>query len=139
MEETCRHVRYLTFQEVKDINEETIVQEGGFAAGAGKLFNPNSLHYVIVAVQSKLFGMDLYPSMHLKAALYAHHIITRHIFIDGNKRTGLKAAFFFLRINDFHQFQAIAVNELVAIAIGIAEGKIDLSEITSWLEKKFAK
>jgi death-on-curing protein len=137
MEKARQHVRYLTFQELKDINEKTVLEEGGFADGAGRLANPNSLHYVVEAAQSRVFGVDLYPSIYLKAACYLYNIITRHVFIDGNKRTGLKAAFFFLGTNGYHEYKTISTNELVKFALNIARGKIDLRQTAKWLEERY--
>lgn len=137
MEEAGRYVRCLTLQELTSINENTILKEGGFKKGAGKLANPESMDYLLEAISSSVFGVDLYPSMYLKAASYAYNIITRHIFIDGNKRTGLKAAFFFLRANGYYQFKSIETDELVQLALTIARGEVSLDQTAKWLEERF--
>lgn len=136
MENTSQNVRYLDFQKIVEINREIILQTGGFVAGAGKLSNPNSLNYLVEIVQAELDDKELYPSLHEKAAIYAYNIITRHIFLDGNKRTGMVCAFFFLLINGAVISKSISENELVEIALGIENGTINIHKVTSWFQER---
>ena len=137
MENTSQNVRYLDFQKIVEINREIILQTEGFVAGAGELINPNSLNYLVEIVQAELDDKELYPSLHEKAAIYAYNIITRHVFLDGNKRTGTVCAFFFLRINGVVISESISGNEIVKLAIGIENRTIDIPKVTSWLKERF--
>lgn len=63
-----------------------------------------------------------------------HSIVTFHPFIDGNKRTALLSAFFFLL---FHGYGLdIVREEVIQVLIDIAKGKLDdIETISEWLEK----
>ena len=67
--------------------------------GDYQLLNENQLHYLAEAVSGKYGDTELYPTLPQKAAVYAHHIITGHIFLDGNKRVGMHCAILFLEFN----------------------------------------
>lgn len=129
-------IRYLRLEEIADVNRKFILQTGGFLAGAGRLINPNSLKYLIEIVQAKLGGEEVYPSLAEKAALYAFQIIRRHVFFDGNKRTGLACVFMFLRLNGCNLSESISENEIVDLALGVANREIDLPELTVWIQQR---
>ena len=83
------------------------------------------------------FGKDLYPTVFIKAAVYARNIITSHPFFDGNKRTGITCASVFLENNGF-TFVA-REGELEDSAVHIATTKPSLEDITAWLKKHSKK
>lgn len=129
MEEAIGTLRYLPLEEVLGINRRAITETGGLASEQGALLNLNSLEYLIDIVRDD----DYFPSIFDKAAAYAFNIITRHIFLDGNKRTGLICAFHFLRTNG-RLFRSLpSDDEIVDVGIKIAEGKMDIERIASWL------
>lgn len=65
------------------------------------------------------------------AAAYLFHITNNHPFIDGNKRTGVQAAYVFLRLNDF---EIIATNEEIEkLSRGVAEGRLDKKAVAQFL------
>ncbi|MBL7075123.1 type II toxin-antitoxin system death-on-curing family toxin [candidate division KSB1 bacterium] len=136
MGKTGQIVKYLSFQEIVERNRRIVLETGGFVEGAGKLSNPNSLEYLVNIVQEKINDKELYPSLVEKAAVYVFNIITRHIFIDGNKRTGMICAFWFLRLNGCIVSESISENEIVKIALDIANRTIDLPEIIIWLQER---
>jgi len=59
----------------------------------------DNLDYLLDAIQAKMFGNEMYPTISDKAGLYMFNIISNHIFQDGNKRTGLESALSFLELN----------------------------------------
>lgn len=128
-----RNVRYLTYQEIIDVNREIISQTGGFVASAGEVRNANSLSYLVEIVQTKFGEKELYPSLTQKAAVYAFDIITRSIFHDGNKRTGMACAFLFLRLNGCILSESIPEDEIIELALQIANGEADIAEVASWI------
>ncbi|HLC06877.1 MAG TPA: type II toxin-antitoxin system death-on-curing family toxin, partial [Candidatus Babeliales bacterium] len=71
------------------------------------------------------------------AAAYAYAITKNHPFLDGNKRTGIASALFFLKLND------ISVNstmdELFNLTIAIAVSKKTETDIASFFEQKSVK
>ena len=91
MENPRQHIRYLTIVEILEVAERHVSDY--------QLLNENQLHYLVEAVEGKFGDTELYPTLSQKAAVYAHHIITGHIFLDGNKRTGLHCAVLFLEFN----------------------------------------
>ena len=81
MENAGETVKYLTISEILRVAEKHV---GGY-----QLLNENQLHYLVEIVGAKLDDTELFPTLLQKAAVYAHHIITGHLFSDGNKRVGL--------------------------------------------------
>ena len=69
--------------------------------------------------------------LHELAAKYAHGLITRHPFVDGNKRIALIAAAVFLRINGL----ALNASEIDAAITfkALASGGLAEAELTAWL------
>ena len=82
--------------------------------------------------RQQAFGQELYPTVFLKAALYARNIITAHPFVDGNKRTGMSSAFVFLENNDFES--TAKEGEIEKFALKIATEKLQLGTIASWFK-----
>ena len=76
MENTRQLIRYLTIGDILFIAEDHV---GGY-----QLLNENQLHYLVEAVGGRFGDTEMYPTLFQKAAVYAHHIITGHIFLDGN-------------------------------------------------------
>lgn len=74
------------------------------------------------------------PTVFELAASYAAGIIQNHPFADGNKRTGLLAAFVFLYLNGFH-LQAPEA-EAVVMTLGLAAGTVDEGSYAQWLEDR---
>lgn len=62
---------------------------------------PQGLDIVVEQPKQILFGHELYPTIWLKAAFILQKITKKHIFIDGNKRTALVSATYFLRKNNY--------------------------------------
>lgn len=108
------------------------------------------LDYLLEAVQSKLFGEEMYPTISDKAGLYMFNIISNHIFQDGNKRTGLEAAIRFLSNNQcdlINELPRIIVNGksipkkgnssdeiLLEFTLEVASGKLTLKETQYWFQ-----
>lgn len=77
-------------------------------------------------------GEDLYESIFDKAAALGYSLTRNHPFVDGNKRTGLAAMAVFLEINGFRI--SASNDEAYDVAIGVAEGTVDRSELSNWLK-----
>jgi death-on-curing protein len=71
------------------------------------------------------------------AAAYAFGIARNHPFVDGNKRTGLLAAYVFLRINGRHLIadEASAASNMLALAAG----EMTEADFADWLRKNARK
>ena len=87
---------------------------------------------MIEAVQATVFGQELYPSIHDKAAVYMHSIISNHVFQDGNKRTGLEAALLFLELNNHRINPNLNNDALYDFTMQVADGSLSLDEVREW-------
>ena len=92
---------FLKKQDIFYINYRSVKAHGGNYSPPNNLLHEENLDYVLEAVQSEMFGQVLYPTIADKAAVYCYNIICNHIFLDGNKRTGLEAALSFLKLNNY--------------------------------------
>lgn len=143
---------YLLHDDLILINQMTVEAHGGNFIPPENLLNPSSLSYVLEAVQAEIFGHRLHQTTAGIAAVYLHHIISGHIFQDGNKRTGLEAALLFLRLND-HKLQpgVLLLDEgdlarripaqgdtpnqiLFEFVMEVASGKHELEVVKAWFE-----
>jgi death-on-curing protein len=123
----------LTDAEIIEINRIMVSEFGGlpFAEETLNLHNPESLYYLVDAIQGSVFGQEIFPTIFAKAAAFPWHIITRHTFNDGNKRTGMEACRVFLELNGY----ALRMDEgVIGIALWIAQGKVTQEELVEWVE-----
>ncbi|MDD2903146.1 MAG: type II toxin-antitoxin system death-on-curing family toxin [Syntrophales bacterium] len=125
---------YLTKEEIISINKDMISSFGGiYYEGICNVKNDNSFQYLINAPAMEAFGVQRYPNIFNKAASYLFFIIKDHIFCDGNKRTGMMAAFTFLDINGVEISAKLNIRRIVNYAERIAGCKPNISNISSWL------
>lgn len=130
---------HLDVEQIVDANRRTIIRTGGFVAAAGRVLNRNSLEYLAYIVHARIDDQELYPSLADKAAVYAYHIITRHVFFDGNKRTGTTCAFWFLELNGCGICDSTTEDEIVELAVGIANGVLDLDDVALWIQDRLVQ
>ena len=71
------------------------------------------------------------PTLFELAAAYCAGIVRNHPFIDGNKRTGLMAAYAFLRLNGYRL--VASEPEVVVMIRDLAAGEIDEAELAAWI------
>ena len=105
---------------------------GGLFVEPNNLANLNALEYILDTIQFSIYGITIYPSLKEKAAAIAHHIISRHVFYDGNKRTGTHIAWEFLRANAREIFLDESIVELT---VAIAESKASQEVLLQWLHE----
>ena len=115
MESSGQSLRYLTIEEILKVAE--------WHVGNYQFMHENKLDYLVDAVGARSFGVELYPTLTLKAAVYAHHIITGHIFVDGNKRIGMTCALWFLVLNGCSRRPNID-DSIFDLGVKIADGTI---------------
>ena len=119
-------MKYLTIEDI------LIIAVGH--VGNYQLLHENQLHYVVEAVSAKFGDTELFPNVFQKAAVYAHHIITGHIFFDGNKRIGLTCALRFLELNGYSCRLNID-DSIIELGFKIADGTItDIEEIAARIQ-----
>jgi death on curing protein len=83
--------------------------------------------------QATMFGDDLYPTIHLKAAALMESLVCNHPLIDGNKRLAFAGMVVFYELNGWrlllpHQDAA------VDLVLGVAKGEVELHRIAATLE-----
>lgn len=126
MEYPRQSMRYLTIEDILIIAKEHVRDY--------QLLHENQLHYLVEVVGVKIGGIELYQTLPQKAAVYAHHIITGHIFLDGNKRIDLTCALQFLVLNDCILRPNIN-DTIIEIGLKIADGSMtDISVIADHIQ-----
>lgn len=130
MEDSSGEIAYPTVEQVCEVNRRMIEEFGGLFVPPNNLLNLNALEYILDVVRSSVF--DMYPTFKEKAAALAHHIISRHVFNDGNKRTGSHIAWEFLRANGVNLFLEPSIVELT---VAIAEKEAAQEQFLEWLHK----
>ena len=116
------------------INERTVAAHGGNFTPPSNILNEQPLDYVLEIVDSEMFGEPLYPEISDKAAVYMFNIISNHVFMDGNKRTGLESAFAFLKLNGFRMKKSLPLSVILDFTIKVASGESDLEECRDWFK-----
>lgn len=106
--------------------------------------DPGLIKSIVERPKLKLYnGYEPYNTVFKKAASLMEAIIRLHPFNDGNKRTGLLAAFVYLQAN--HHYLVIPMNA-VKFTVDIAKNKSQSEEeidklvdhIAQWLEQRCA-
>lgn len=101
--------------------------------GSHGVRDENRLLSVVKAPLQEAFGVEQYPSVFDKAAVYMRNIIADHPFVDGNKRTGVTVAGIFLQRN--RHYLTCSTKQLEDFAVKVAVDKLDVSQIASWLQR----
>lgn len=130
MEGFSRPVVYPTVETICDWNRRLILQSGGEFVPPDNLLNPSSLHYILEVIQAPIFGIEQYPTLKQKAAAIGAQIISRHVFFDGIKRTGVSAACSFLILNGPLVYPEPSIEDL---AVEIASGEAGYTDLLQWL------
>ena len=129
MENAGKTLRFLSIKTIHRVAKEQV--------GNYHLLNESQLLYLVEAVGAKMGDTELFPTLTNKAAAYAYHIISGHIFVDGNKRIGMTCALQFLKLNGCSLRRDIN-DSIVELGLKIADGTIDDIEVIanhlrSWL------
>ncbi|MDP2637015.1 MAG: type II toxin-antitoxin system death-on-curing family toxin [bacterium] len=121
-------MKYLSGEEILFVHS-AIIDESGGVHGVRDL---NLIMSLELLPRQSIGGQELYPSIFLKAAVYARNIMTSHPFIDGNKRTSLTAAIVFLERNNY-AFKG-KEGSVEDFALRIVKNRLSLETIARWLE-----
>jgi len=117
---------FLTLDEVLELHEDEIAHYGGDPG-----IRDAGLIASAVAMPQQSFGGEfLHEGLFEMAAAYAFHLAESQAFIDGNKRTGLAAAYAFLALNGYRLVEPDDRLYLAMLAIGSHElDKAGLAEV----------
>ena len=127
-------IKYLNKAQLIAINEYAVKMVGGKTYG---VLSEVSLEMIIEQPQQIVFGQELYPSIWLKAAFILQKIAKKHAFKDGNKRTAIQAALFFLNINGYEIIDDDLINNSEEFIISVTnspDSEEIMLEIAKWLE-----
>lgn len=118
-------VRYLTVSDLYNIN---------FTVMDGDTF-VRDIHLLESAVKRPslvLFGQAQFPTLTDKAAALFHSLAYHHLFVDGNKRTAVRALAYFLELNGVRPTWQPPQAELFALEV--AQDLHTLTAIGAWIE-----
>ncbi|MEU6108356.1 Fic family protein [Streptomyces albidoflavus] len=88
--------------------------------------------------RTNVFGAELYPTLHDKAAALLHALARNHALIDGNKRTAWLAMRFFLRVNGLPAGHPVPpVEEAGPFVEAVAQDHCDVPVIAKRLTEWF--
>ena len=76
-------------------------------------------------------GIELYPSIHAKAAQLCFGLVKNHPMIDGNKRLGVHVMLVFLALNGYEL--TYTQQELSDMILALASGEIGTEAIMQWI------
>lgn len=78
-------------------------------------------------------GIDLYPTLMMKAARLGYSLINNHPFIDGNKRIGIHAMLTFLALNGVEII--CSQNDLIRVGLSLADSTMSFEKLFEWLSE----
>jgi death on curing protein len=109
---------------------------GGQFVPPHNLRNADALHYLMGTIVGQAFGILQYNTLIQKAAAFPFHIITRHIFWDGTKRTGFHMAWEFLKSNGV---LLLLDDSVLTFGVAVADNSADYQEVVNWLDAHLVK
>src|SRR3989344_526580 len=123
----------LTAEEILVIHSEIIDETGGMHS----VRDIGLLMSIAEKPKSRFGGKELYEGVFQKAAIFLGSLVQYHVFIDGNKRTGVVSTARFLFTN---KYEMIATNkELENFVMKVAVDKLDIDTISTWLKEHSTK
>ncbi|HWG18989.1 MAG TPA: type II toxin-antitoxin system death-on-curing family toxin [Terracidiphilus sp.] len=121
-------LHWLTKNEVMAIHDMQLAWHGG----ASGLRDEGLLESALARAQNIATYSEETPSLAVLAAAYGAGIVRNHPFLDGNKRTGLVAAFTFIERNGF--LVTASQEDAYFIFYDLAAGKLSEDELAHWLD-----
>lgn len=121
-------IEFLTIEEVVEINADQIALHGGLQG----IRDVGILESAVMAAEfESCYGSD---DLFDLAATYVGHIIQDHPFLDGKKRTGVKAGLVFLALNGQQlKLGARQLSHVEEMAVSIASGQAGKENMASLL------
>lgn len=139
MGKTGRDVKYLTVEDLVQINLRQIDATHGYICREvfGNLRSFESLSYLVSLVEGRIVNLSE-NGFFEKAAMYLFRLAGSQLFFDGNKRTGINAAFIFLEKNGFSEKRIVSQDEIIDVALRVARKEMSLGDIAVWLDDIFS-
>ena len=122
--------KFLSEDEIVLVHNRLVEETGGLHG----IRDRHAILSVVEQPRQVVFGKELYPTLYLKAAVYARSIIAHHPFLDGNKRTGISVATVFLADNGV-SVDALE-GEFFDLALAIVQEKWEHEAIAKWFRAR---
>lgn len=123
--------RAVSVDEILFFHHDVITLDEG--ASATGIRDPGALEAAAARPHAGFGGEEFFPTPFAKAAALMESIIQRHAFVDGNKRTGLKAGAFLLFLAGYELTPS--PQELTEVTLDVAEHRLDVESLAKWLEE----
>ncbi len=117
-------IRYLTASDLYNINSEIM-------EGHTMVRDTHLLSSAVRRPSISLFGQTPFPTVLDKGAALLHSLAYHHLFMDGNKRTAVRAVTVFLELNGYAVTWDYATE--YPFILEVAQGKHDIPHIARWL------
>jgi len=126
---------YLTKDSIEAIHERVLSEtsEEGYVKERARVLNPGLLDLALDLPSQRLYGVELYPTVWDKAAVYLTEIIRLHVFEGANKRTAFLAAYSFLRLNGYEL--SLQDEDVEGLCLAIAQNQISFGEVSETLKR----
>jgi death-on-curing protein len=108
---------------------DQIIDESGGSKG---YHDVNLVKSALARPIQSAMGKDAYSNLFEKAAALLDSIANNHGFRDGNKRTAMAAAIYYLFLNNL--LVTITDEEYETVMLNVVNDKPDIAEIASWLK-----
>jgi death-on-curing protein len=112
---------FLSLDDILEIHRDQIERYGGELS----IRDRGLLESAVTMPQQSFGGEYLHPDIFEMAAAYAFHLAENQAFVDGNKRTGLAAAYMFLALNGYRLVEE--GERLYEAMIAVATHRLDKS------------
>ncbi|MEK7480359.1 MAG: type II toxin-antitoxin system death-on-curing family toxin [Patescibacteria group bacterium] len=126
-------MQYLSAADIVGVHDRIIEETGGMLG----VREENLLQSIAERPKTSFGGVEQFPEVFTKAAVYLESIATYHVFLDGNKRTALTAAAVFLLLNGYES--TLPIEESETFTLAAAQKQKTLDEIATWLKKHSRK
>lgn len=123
----------LTTDEVLLLHEKLTAATGG----SPELRDMGLLESAVQSVDAGFGDVERYPTIEEKAARLAYALVSNHAFVDGNKRVGVLAMLVTLRLNGIEL--RYSQQELIALGLGLAKGKLLTEDVVEWIARHGSK
>lgn len=126
-------MHYLSATDVLAIHDRVVEETGGMLG----VRDANLLASIPERPKTAFGGVEKFPDVFTKAAVYLESIATYHVFLDGNKRTALTVAGVFLALNGYQT--TFPLQESEDFVLAAAQRHKSLDDIAAWLKKRSRK
>lgn len=123
-------MRVLELLEIIAIHDRVIEETGGVIG----IRDLGLIQAAVAKPLTALFGAEMYPTIHEKAAVFLEALANYHGFVDGNKRSAFVCAARVLYLNGY-DIDA-GQDEVVSFMRDVATKKRDLPRIAEWLKRR---